>query len=157
MINIQRHDFSVAEEYLQLQKDSPSIGAIVTFSGLVREFYSGKNGNSKSDLFLEHYPVMTEKVLGNIIDQAKQRWGITQCRIVHRIGRLSLGEQIVFVGVNSPHRKEAFAACEFIMDFLKTDAPFWKKEISPEGETWVEAKKSDSAATKRWKEPDEEH
>jgi len=147
MIHIQTHDFSVAEEYQQLQQHSPRIGAIVTFSGLVREFHSTHN---KSGLFLEHYPIMTEKVLSEIIDQATQRWEIAQCRLVHRIGYLSLGEQIVFVGVSSPHRKAAFTACEYIMDALKTEAPFWKKEVTPNTEVWLDAKQSDKDAKQRW-------
>jgi molybdopterin synthase catalytic subunit len=93
---------------------------------------------------------MTEKVLNDIINQAKQRWNINNSRIIHRIGQLTLGEQIVFVGVNSPHRADAFSAAEFIMDFLKTEAPFWKKEITDTGEAWVEAKASDDTAKKKW-------
>ena len=146
MIRIQQEDFDLAIEYAQLQQDSPSIGAIVTFTGLVREF----SLNDPTGLFLEHYPGMTEKVLANIVIQAKQRWDIKQTRIIHRIGPLNLEDQIVFVGVNSPHRKEAFEACEFIMDFLKTEAPFWKKEMTAEGEHWVEAKASDDIAKKNW-------
>ncbi len=146
MISIQTHDFSIEQEYQQLIKDAPKIGAIVTFTGLVREFTDNKH----VDLFLEHYPEMTEKVLADIIVQAQQRWPILSARIIHRIGHLPLGDQIVFVGVNSPHRGDAFAACEFIMDFLKTDAPFWKKEITQDSEHWVEAKQTDSQAKKRW-------
>jgi molybdopterin synthase catalytic subunit len=145
-INIQTHDFDVGEEHRQLRKDAPTIGAIVTFTGLVRELAN----SDSTELFLEHYPAMTEKVLNNIIDQAKQRWNVTNTRIIHRIGHLSLSEQIVFVGVNSPHRDDAFKAASFIMDFLKTDAPFWKKEITTSGEKWVEAKESDAVAKKSW-------
>ena len=146
MISIQKHNFSIDEAHQQLMKDAPKIGTIVTFTGLVREFTQGKN----VDLFLEHYPQMTEKVLNDIIAQAKQRWPILNACIIHRIGHLALGEQIVFVGVNSPHRRDAFLACEFIMDFLKTDAPFWKKEITQNSERWLEAKTSDEQAKKRW-------
>ena len=145
-IRIQENDFNVGDEHTALQQDAPSIGAIVTFTGLVREFTKGED----TQLFLEHYPAMTEKVLNNIVKQATQRWGIISTRIIHRIGYLSLGEQIVFIGVNSPHRADAFAAATFIMDFLKTDAPFWKKEITPTGEAWVEAKDSDAGARKHW-------
>lgn len=146
MISIQTHDFILADEYAQLRNDAPQIGAIVTFTGLVREFVEGDN----TDLFLEHYSGMTENVLSNIIKQAHDRWDITNTRVIHRIGHLRLGEQIVFVGINSPHRKDAFAAAEFIMDYLKTEAPFWKKEITNDGEAWVKAKESDEDAKKRW-------
>lgn len=145
-ISIQQQDFNLAEEYQRLRDEAPSIGAIVTFSGLVREFDQGKGRG----LYLEHYPAMTSNTLENIIRQAQTRWPITNARIVHRIGKLSLGEQIVFVGVNSPHREAAFRACEFIMDFLKTQAPFWKKALTTEGEYWVEAKDSDFSAGQRW-------
>jgi molybdopterin synthase catalytic subunit len=145
-ISVQENDFNVGEEHTALQQDAPRVGAIVTFTGLVREVVPGED----TQLFLEHYPAMTEKVLSNIIDQAKQRWDIISTRVIHRIGHLSLSEQIVFIGVNSPHRADAFAAATFIMDFLKNDAPFWKKEITPEGETWVEAKASDTDAKDNW-------
>jgi molybdopterin synthase catalytic subunit len=145
-ITIQTQDFDVGAEYQQLTQDAPSIGAIVTFTGLVREFSKGEN----TDLFLEHYPAMTEKVLEDIISRAQQRWNMINTRIIHRIGLLHLGEQIVFVGVNSAHRADAFAAAEFIMDYLKTEAPFWKKEITNQGEAWVDAKISDLSAKKKW-------
>ncbi len=145
-ISVQQKDFSVAEEYQKLCTDAPHIGAIVTFCGLVREF---DHGEGKS-LDLEHFPGMTEKVLENIIDQAKQRWNIINARIVHRIGLLNVSEQIVFVGVNSPHRQDAFKACEFIMDFLKTEAPFWKKAIAQHKHYWVDAKESDNEAKEKW-------
>lgn len=145
-ISIQQEDFDQAQEYQQLLSDAPRIGAIVTFCGLVREF---DQGDGKS-LELEHFPGMTEKTLLDIIEQAKQRWPIINARVVHRIGKLALGEQIVFVGVNSAHRKAAFHACEFIMDFLKTQAPFWKKAISTQKEYWVEAKQSDQLASEKW-------
>lgn len=152
-IHIQTHDFDVGEEHKQLRQDSPAIGAIVTFTGLVREFVDKNNpqqNQTNAALFLEHYPSMTEKVLSSIIDQAEQRWQITHTRIIHRIGHLPLSEQIVFVGVNSPHRNDAFSAARFIMDCLKTDAPFWKKEIGPSGEKWVDVKESDIVAKKTW-------
>ncbi|MGS2717934.1 molybdenum cofactor biosynthesis protein MoaE [Eionea flava] len=156
-ISIQTHDFDVGEEHQQLRKDSPSIGAIVTFTGIVRELYNNaeeplkdKKEPEKVDLFLEHYAGMTEKVLADIIHQAKQRWAITHVRIIHRIGHLSLNDQIVFIGVNSPHRADAFSAAAFIMDFLKTDAPFWKKEITSTKEEWVAAKTSDARASNHW-------
>lgn len=146
MIKVHSQDFDIDQEYQLLRESSPQIGAIVTFTGLVREFVQGDQTN----VFLEHYPEMTEKILTSIIDQAKERWDIIQASVVHRIGHLTLGEQIVFVGVNSPHRQDAFQACEFIMDFLKTEAPFWKKEITNDGEFWVEAKNSDTDAKQRW-------
>ncbi|MFT5420660.1 MAG: molybdopterin synthase catalytic subunit [Candidatus Endobugula sp.] len=146
VISIQHADFDVGNEHQQLCQDAPSIGAIVTFTGLVRECTKGEDTN----LTLEHYPAMTEKVLSDIINRAKQRWDINNSRIIHRIGQLTLGEQIVFVGVNSPHRADAFAAAAFIMDFLKTEAPFWKKEITKTDEAWVKAKESDETAKKKW-------
>jgi molybdopterin synthase catalytic subunit len=145
-ISIQTDDFSQSEEYQILCNDAPSIGAIVTFCGLVREFDDGRG----EALFLEHFSGMTETALTRICEQAAQRWPIINARIIHRIGPMHLGEQIVFVGINSAHRKAAFHACEFIMDFLKTDAPFWKKAITSDSEYWVEAKASDTEASKTW-------
>ena len=145
-ISIQTDDFSQSEEYQILCNDAPSIGAIVTFCGLVREFDDGRG----EALFLEHFSGMTETALTRICEQAAQRWPIINVRIIHRIGPMHLGEQIVFVGINSAHRKAAFHACEFIMDFLKTDAPFWKKAITSDSEYWVEAKNSDTDAAKAW-------
>jgi molybdopterin synthase catalytic subunit len=145
-ISIQTDDFSQSEEYQILCNDAPSIGAIVTFCGLVREFDDGRG----EALFLEHFSGMTETALTRICEQAAQRWPIINARIIHRIGPMHLGEQIVFVGINSAHRKAAFHACEFIMDFLKTDAPFWKKAIASDSEYWVEAKTSDADAAKAW-------
>ncbi len=146
MVIIQHQDFDLTQEYKILRQDAPRIGAIVTFTGLVRD----TTDSNDTTLFLEHYPAMTEKVLTDIIQQATERWDIINTRIIHRIGHLRSTEQIVFVGVNSAHRADAFAACEFIMDFLKADAPFWKKEITREHEHWVEAKASDNEAKKRW-------
>jgi molybdopterin synthase catalytic subunit len=145
-IQIQTDNFSVGHEHQQLALAAPHIGAIVTFTGLVREFIPGDN----TALFLEHYPAMTEKTLLDIVSQANKRWHIINTRVTHRIGHLTLGEQIVFVGVNSAHRHDAFAAAEFIMDFLKTDAPFWKKEITAQSEHWVEAKQSDCVSKQKW-------
>lgn len=147
MISVQEQDFSLAEEYEALRADAPRIGAIATFVGLVREMNCAE---SVDGLFLEHYPGMTEKVLEQIIDEAKKRWPIINARIIHRIGPLKASDQIVFVGVNSEHREAAFAACEFLMDFLKTKAPFWKKEQRESGDTWVEAKQSDNERAERW-------
>jgi len=125
-----------------------NVGAIVSFIGQVRDF---SDGETIKTLTLEHYPGMTEKALESIEEQAKTRWDITDSLIIHRVGTLQPLEQIVFVAVSSAHRGEAFKACEFIMDFLKTQAPFWKKEATNSGERWVEAKLSDDAAQARWK------
>ena len=123
------------------------IGAVATFIGQVRDI---NEGDEVTALTLEHYPGMTEKSLENIIAQAKQRWDIVDALIIHRIGTLQPTDQIVLVVVTSGHRGEAFAACEFMMDYLKTEAPFWKKEKSSQGDRWVEAKSSDDAARDRW-------
>ncbi|MGQ7272351.1 molybdenum cofactor biosynthesis protein MoaE [Marinobacter nauticus] len=147
MISIQTDDFDAGAEYEALRLTGPGTGAIVTFSGLVRDSgdLSGVTG-----LFLEHYPGMTEQVIQGLIDEAGRRWDVQRARVIHRVGRLALADQIVFVGVCSAHRGDAFAACEFIMDALKTSAPFWKKEITREGEHWVEQKESDVARSQGW-------
>ena len=147
MISIQTDDFDAGAEYEALRGTGPGTGAIVTFSGLVRDSgdLSGVTG-----LFLEHYPGMTEQVIQGLIDAAGRRWDVQRARVIHRVGRLALADQIVFVGVCSAHRGDAFAACEFIMDALKTSAPFWKKEITREGEHWVEQKESDVARSRNW-------
>lgn len=146
MISIQQEDFSVATEHQRLD-DCHGDGAIVTFVGKVRDMNLGSHVTA---LTLEHYPGMTEKALSAIIDEAKQRWSLTHVRVIHRVGLLETGEKIVFVGVTSGHRKAAFEACEFIMDYLKTRAPFWKKERIEQGERWIEAKESDSTEAQRW-------
>lgn len=142
-ISIQESDFNHAQEYEQLRGEGR--GAIVTFCGLVREFSAAGDG-----LYLDHYPAMTEKVLHELAASARQRWTIQHVRIIHRVGLLQPGEQIVFIGVASGHRQDAFAACEFLIDALKTQAPFWKKE----GESWVAAKDSDRARAERWLDQD---
>lgn len=141
MIRVQQADFVVADEYHNLQQ-SGIAGAIVTFSGLVRDFA----GDAGESFFLQHYPGMTESVLNKIVSQAESRWPLLAVTVIHRVGHLQAGDQIVFVGVSSAHRKTAFAACEYIIDVLKTEAPFWKKE----GSQWVAAKQSDQAAADRW-------
>lgn len=147
MISIQAEDFNVADEIALLEKNNVTDGATVTFTGRVRN----KNlGDDVLALHLEHYPGMTEKLLGEIIADAKKRWSINRVKVIHRIGTLSIGEQIVFVGVTSPHRGEAFAANEFIMDYLKVSAPFWKKEKTKTGERWLEAKSSDQQKATNW-------
>ncbi|MBP8220118.1 MAG: molybdopterin synthase catalytic subunit MoaE [Aeromonadaceae bacterium] len=146
-ILVQRADFSLGEEYERLAARHDT-GAIVTFVGKVRDFNQGEQVNG---LALEHYPGMTEKTLAGIVAQARSRWPLQECTLIHRIGELMLGDQIVLVTVSSAHRDAAFAACHFIMDFLKTRAPFWKKELTATGQPrWVEAKESDDAAAARW-------
>jgi molybdopterin synthase catalytic subunit len=146
-IRIQEMDFSLQEEADRLRAVATDIGAIVTFTGLVRDF---SEGQTVQGLFLEHYPGMTERSLQTIADEAAGRWPLSAVTIIHRIGKLDAGAQIVFVGVASAHRQAAFAACDFLMDYLKTRAPFWKKSYSPEGEHWVDAKDSDVDAATRW-------
>ena len=147
-ILVQRADFSLGEEYERLAARHDS-GAIVTFVGKVRDF---NQGDAVKGLSLEHYPGMTEKALVDIVHQARARWPLQECTLIHRIGDLLLGDQIVLVAVSSAHREAAFEACHFIMDFLKTRAPFWKKELTAEGiQRWVEAKQSDDAAAARWR------
>ena len=150
-ISIQTNDFSLADEVALLEEDNLTDGAVVTFTGRVR---NNNNGNTVTTLTLEHYPGMTEKSLAKIIMQAKERWQIGRVKVIHRIGELSIGDQIVFVGVTSKHRQDAFAANEFIMDYLKVKAPFWKKEqITDEGKTsenWLDAKNSDTDKADLW-------
>ena len=147
MIRIQQEDFNVEEEVAALRSQSGSVGAIVTFTGLVRDFSDDSDIHT---LFLEHYPGMTEKSLTNIVGEAIERWQLIGVRVIHRVGRLKPKDQIVLVAVSSGHRQDAFAASEFIMDYLKTRAPFWKKCRDESGESWVETKVSDQKADKRW-------
>ncbi|HIF9081985.1 molybdopterin synthase catalytic subunit MoaE [Photobacterium damselae] len=146
MISVQFEDFSVADEYEKLAQGTEA-GAVVTFIGKVRDF---NQGDSVTGLSLEHYPGMTEKALSEIVEQARARWPLLQVRVIHRVGDLDLGDQIVFVGVSSAHRGASFEACEFIMDYLKTRAPFWKKEQTPKENRWVDARESDTSAADRW-------
>ncbi|MCG3729875.1 molybdopterin synthase catalytic subunit MoaE [Vibrio cincinnatiensis] len=145
-ISVQHNDFSVADEYAALAQGSGA-GAIVTFVGKVRDM---NLGDDVVGLHLEHYPGMTEKALLAICDEAQHRWPLHKVRVIHRIGDMDAGEQIVFVGVTSAHRNASFAACEFIMDTLKTQAPFWKKERTTESTRWVESRDSDHQAAQRW-------
>lgn len=147
MITIQSHDFDVGEEYKTLIENDTSAGAVVTFVGRVRDLNLDRN---VLGLHLEHYPGMTEKSLQTIADEARLRWKIQRYKIIHRIGDLHLGDNIVFVGVSSAHREDAFHAAEFLMDYLKTRAPFWKKELTKEGSAWVESQAKDTSAAKRW-------
>ncbi len=146
-VRVQTEDFDVSAEMLTLRKRNPKIGAVASFVGVVRDL---NDGDSVSTLTLEHYPGMTEKSLEAIVQQAKERWDIYDALIVHRVGTMRPLDQIVLVIVTSAHRGESFQACEFLMDFLKTRAPFWKKEVTPEGERWVDARSSDDVAAKRW-------
>jgi len=147
-IRIQENDFDISAELAALRKGDPRVGAVVSFLGTVRDM---NDGSQVKGMTLEHYPGMTEKALQEILDQAKSRWDIYQTLVIHRVGPLLPEDQIVLVAVTSAHRGEAFAACEFIMDYLKTAAPFWKKEDTPEGSRWVDARITDDVAMARWK------
>lgn len=147
-ITVQTQDFDVGREYAGLIGENTSVGAVVFFVGRVRDMNNARDVKSMS---LEHYPGMTENVLRNILDEAKTRWELMAARIVHRVGEFSVGDQIVFVGVTSAHREHAFQSAEFLMDFLKTRAPFWKKEIVVDGaEHWVDANTSDLQRAIAW-------
>lgn len=147
LIKVHEHDFDMASEYQRLRQINANNGAVVLFVGLVRDF----NQNSQlNGLFLEHYPAMTQSALVNIVKQAKEKWPLGNITVIHRVGHLCINDQIVLVGVSSQHRHAAFAGAEFIMDYLKVSAPFWKKELSDAGDVWVEAKSSDNEAVKRW-------
>lgn len=146
IIRIQQEDFDLAALNRELLAGRSDVGAIASFIGLVRDL----QGDSLQQMTLEHYPGMTEKALQGIAAKAQARWQVADLAIVHRVGALTPAEQIVMVSVLSAHRGDAFAACEFIMDYLKTDAPFWKKETSEQGSKWVEARKSDIFAKNKW-------
>jgi molybdopterin synthase catalytic subunit len=143
-VGIQQADFDVGAEVAALSAGDAGAGAVASFVGLVR-------GGDILAMTLEHYPGMTEQALADIVAQARERWQCRNVRVIHRVGRLLPGERIVFVGVASAHRHDAFAACEFIMDYLKTQAPFWKKEETAAGGRWVDARASDERAADRWK------
>jgi molybdopterin synthase catalytic subunit len=146
-IRVQTEDFDVSKEIADLRAHSPQVGAVVTFIGTVRDL---NEGESVAEMELEHYPGMTEKALQGIVEQAKSRWDLFDALVIHRVGPLLPKDQIVLVAVTSAHRGEAFAACEFIIDYLKTEAPFWKKEQTPQGARWVDARLSDDAALQKW-------
>ncbi|WP_085717933.1 molybdopterin synthase catalytic subunit MoaE [Pseudomonas sp. B28(2017)] len=146
-VRVQCEAFDVGRLIDSLQANDPGVGAVVNFVGYVRDI---NQGETVAGLYLEHYPGMTERSLQNIIDNAKARWPLRAVEIVHRIGPLSISEPIVFVGVSSAHRQAAFEACAFIMDYLKTDAPFWKREDVACGARWVDARDSDRSAVARW-------
>jgi molybdopterin synthase catalytic subunit len=146
-IRIQQEDFDMSVEVAALRQGDARVGAVVSFLGTVRDM---NDGSAVKGMTLEHYPGMTEKALQEIIDQAQARWDVYQTLVIHRVGLMQPEEQIVLVAVTSAHRGEAFAACEFIMDYLKTAAPFWKKEDTPDGSRWVDARLTDETAMARW-------
>jgi molybdopterin synthase catalytic subunit len=147
-VRVQAGDFDVGAELDALTSGRTDVGALASFVGLVR---ADSDGRAVSGMTLEHYPGMTEAALEDICAQAHARWDLQASLVIHRVGPLVPGDRIVLVGVASAHRGEAFAACEFIMDYLKTRAPFWKREDTPEGSRWVEARASDDSAADRWK------
>lgn len=146
-VRVQSADFDLGAEVARLRAGDPRIGAVVSFVGTVRDM---NDGDQVAELELEHYPGMTERSLEDIVEQARGRWPLYGALVVHRIGPMKPQEQIVLVACSSAHRGEAFAACEFIMDYLKTDAPFWKKEQTPNGARWVDARVSDDKARAKW-------
>lgn len=146
-VRVQREDFDLSAEVAKLRADDPKVGAVVTFVGAVRDL---NDGAQVAEMELEHYPGMTEAALERIVDEACTRWPLAATLVIHRVGPLLPLEQIVLVAVSAAHRGEAFAACEFIIDYLKTEAPFWKKEQTPDGARWVDARVSDDAAMAKW-------
>jgi molybdopterin synthase catalytic subunit len=146
-VAIQHHDFDVSSEIAALRAGDKGVGAVCAFVGTVRD---RNDGQPVRTMELEHYPGMTEKAIEAMIDEAHRRFDILGVKVIHRIGLLQPQDQIVLVAVTSAHRGQSFQACEFLMDFLKTQAPFWKKESTPEGERWVDARVSDDAALQRW-------
>jgi molybdopterin synthase catalytic subunit len=146
-IRIQTEDFDAGAEIAKLRAGNPAVGAVASFVGVCRD---RNDGESVATMTLEHYPGMTEKALAKIVDEALTRWEILDVTVVHRVGELKPTDQIVLVVVSGAHRGDAFAACEFLMDYLKTRAPFWKKERTPAGARWVEARASDDDAAARW-------
>ena len=147
-VRVQTADFDLGEEVAGLRAGQGGVGAVVAFIGTVRDM---NQGASVVAMELEHYPGMTEKALHDIVAQAKARWNILDALVIHRVGPLLPLDQIVLVAVTSAHRGEAFAACEFIMDYLKTEAPFWKKEQTPDGARWVDARSTDDQALAKWR------
>ncbi|MDH3288286.1 MAG: molybdopterin synthase catalytic subunit MoaE [Betaproteobacteria bacterium] len=147
-VRIQTADFDVSAEIAALRRGNPKIGAVASFVGIVRDV---NEGDAVAGMTLEHYPGMTEQAIEEIVTQARGRWRVLDALVIHRVGRLKPQDQIVLVVVAGEHRGDAFAACEFIMDYLKTRAPFWKKEATAKGERWVEARASDDIAAERWR------
>lgn len=146
-VRVQSEDFDAGAEMARLRRSDPKVGAVASFIGVARDV---NDGATVATLSLEHYPGMTEKALEGIVAEARARWRLIDALVIHRVGVLKPTDQIVLVAVTSEHRGDAFAACEFIMDYLKTRAPFWKKESTKEGERWVEARRSDDQAADRW-------
>jgi molybdopterin synthase catalytic subunit len=147
-VRVQTEDFDAGLEIKKLCSGNAKIGAVATFIGLMRDI---NEGQTVASMTLEHYPGMTERALAEIAEDARRRWSLIDTLIIHRVGAFEPGDQIVLVVVASAHRGDAFAACEFLMDYLKTRAPFWKKERGEQGERWVEARASDNAAAARWR------
>ena len=147
---IQTADFNLSDELSALRQHDHRVGAVCSFVGTVRKGYEGNNGPPVLSMELEHYPGMTERAIEAMVDDAHQRFNIFAARVIHRVGVLQPGDQIVMVAVTSAHRGESFKACEFLMDYLKTQAPFWKKEQTPQGAQWVDARVSDDEALARW-------
>jgi molybdopterin synthase catalytic subunit len=147
-VRIQTEDFDLGAEARAMRESNPSIGAIASFVGVVR---NTNEGDAVSEMTLEHYPGMTERAIEEILAQAGRRWNVLDALVVHRVGVLRPTDQIVLVIIASAHRGDAFAACEFVMDYLKTRAPFWKKERTAEGSRWVDARVSDDLAAERWR------
>ncbi len=146
-VTIQTEDFDVQHEVAQLRRGDARVGAVCMFLGTVRE---RNDGSAVASMELEHYPGMTEKSIQAMMQEAQQRFDIYAARVIHRVGLLHPEDQIVMVAVTSAHRGMSFQACEFLMDYLKTQAPFWKKEVTPEGARWVDARVSDDQALARW-------
>ncbi len=149
-VRVQHDDFDAGREIAQLRANDPKIGAVAAFIGVARDV---NDGDAVSTLTLEHYPGMTENALEDICAQARKRWTLGDVLVIHRVGEMKPTDQIVLVVVTSAHRGEAFAACEFVMDYLKTEAPFWKKEGTGQGARWVDARESDDRARARWQAP----
>ena len=147
-VRVQEADFDTGKELEALMRGRSDVGAVASFVGIVRD---ASDGARVSGMTLEHYPGMTEKALESICAEARARWHLTDTLVIHRVGPLRPGDRIVLVGVASAHRGHAFAACEFIIDYLKTRAPFWKREDTPQGPRWVEARSSDDTAAEKWK------
>src|SRR3989454_4283296 len=147
-VRIQTKDFDAGAEIAALRRDNAKVGAVASFIGVCRD---ANDGTAVTKMTLEHYPGMTERALEKIVSEAKRRWDVMDVLVIHRVGELKPTDQIVLVVVTGAHRGDAFAACEFIMDYLKTRAPFWKKEHAAEGSRWVEAKSSDDDAAERWR------
>ena len=146
-VRVQTGDFDIGAEIAAMRRGNPKVGAVASFIGVVRDL---NEGDRVAEMTLEHYPGMTENALEKIVAEARSRWNIYDALVIHRVGTLKPGDQIVLVVVTGAHRGEAFDACEFLMDYLKTRAPFWKKERTPAGARWVDARESDDAAADRW-------